>query len=58
MLGAALVPGLAGLFAEKLGLEVVAQFAMTLATLLFVTHELLLFIAARRLRAIATTNLP
>jgi fucose permease len=53
MLGAALVPGLAGLFAEKLGLEVVAQFAMTLATLLFVTHELLLFIAARRRSVIA-----
>lgn len=58
MLGAALVPGLAGLFAEKLGLEVVAQFAMTLATLLFVTHELLLFIAARRRNVIAATALP
>jgi fucose permease len=57
MLGAALVPGLAGLFAEKLGLEVVAQFAMALATLLFVTHELLLFIAARR-RGIVVSDLP
>lgn len=58
MLGAALVPGLAGLFAEKLGLEVVARFAMTLATLLFVTHELLLFIAARRRSLAVASNLP
>ncbi|MDB5345248.1 MAG: exuT [Schlesneria sp.] len=57
MLGAALVPGLAGLFAEKLGLEVVAQFAMALAALLFVAHELLLFIAARRRSVISPSGL-
>jgi len=49
MLGAALVPGLAGLFAEKLGLEVVTQFTLGLAILLFATHELLLWVAARSL---------
>jgi fucose permease len=49
MLGAALVPGLAGLFAEKLGLEVVTQFSLGLAILLFATHELLLWVAARSL---------
>lgn len=48
MLGAALLPGIAGLFAEKLGLEVVTQFAIGLATMLFVIHELLLSIAAHR----------
>lgn len=48
MLGAALLPGLAGLFTEKLGLEVVTQFAIGLAAMLFVIHELLLSIAAHR----------
>jgi len=45
MLGAALVPGLAGLLVEGRGLEVVAQFAVLLAAMLFATHELLLGIA-------------
>lgn len=42
MLGAALVPGLAGLLVEGFGLEVVARFAVILAGLLFATHEALL----------------
>lgn len=48
MLGAALVPGLAGLLVEGMGLEVVARFSVLLAALLFATHELLLFISRRR----------
>jgi len=48
MLGAALVPGLAGLFADRLGLDVVAQFALGLAILLFANHELLLAMSANR----------
>jgi len=48
MLGAAVVPGLAGLMVEGMGLEVVAQFAVVLAALLYVTHELLLHFANRR----------
>lgn len=49
MLGAALVPGLAGLVVQELGLELVAQFALLLAVLLFTTHELILHIARRTL---------
>jgi fucose permease len=48
MLGAALVPGLAGLLAESLGLELVAQFAVLLAVLLLATHEILLAAARGR----------
>jgi fucose permease len=47
MLGAALVPGLAGLFVEQLGLEIVPRFAVLLAALLFATHEVLLRSAHR-----------
>ncbi len=56
MLGAALVPGLAGLFADKLGLDVVAQFALGLAILLFANHELLLAIAANRQNSAAQSH--
>jgi fucose permease len=42
MLGAALVPGLAGLLGEKFGLEFVTQFAVLLAAMLFINHELIL----------------
>ena len=48
MLGAALVPGLAGLLVEKTSLESVALFAVLLAVLLFIMHELLLSGARRR----------
>lgn len=48
MLGAALVPGLAGLLTPTAGLEAVAQFGLLLAVGLFATHELLLFVAGRR----------
>lgn len=48
MLGAALVPGVAGLLAETMGLERVAQFAVLLAALLLTAHELLLSSARRR----------
>lgn len=48
MVGAALVPGLAGLLAEAWGLEVVARFAVLLAILLFGTHELLVYAVRRR----------
>jgi fucose permease len=42
MLGAALIPSLAGLLVERFGLEVIAALAVVLALLLFATHELLL----------------
>ena len=42
MLGAATMPGLAGLLVERLGLEVAARIAVVLASLLFVMHEALL----------------
>lgn len=48
MVGAALVPGLAGLLAEAWGLEFVARFAVLLAILLFGTHELLVYAVRRR----------
>ena len=48
MLGAALVPSVAGLLAETTGLERVAPFAVLLAVLLLTTHELLLPAARRR----------
>ncbi len=47
MLGAALGPGLAGLVAQTLGLELVAWFALLLAVVLFTTHELILYVARR-----------
>jgi hypothetical protein len=47
MLGAALVPGLAGLLVQRLGLEVVPQFGVLLAVLMFTTHELILFVVRR-----------
>jgi fucose permease len=47
MLGAALVPALAGLLVQKMGLELVAQFAVLLAVLLFMTHELILYTTRR-----------
>jgi len=47
MLGAALVPGLAGLLAEQMGLETVAHFALLLAVLLAGTHEWVIYRAAR-----------
>jgi fucose permease len=48
MLGAAVVPGLAGLLAQGWGLEVVARFAVLLAALLGAMHELLLLRARKR----------
>lgn len=50
MLGAALIPALAGVLAETWGLEFVAEFAVLLAGILFLTHELLLNVARRRNR--------
>ncbi|MES2788529.1 MAG: MFS transporter [Planctomycetota bacterium] len=47
MFGGALLPGLTGLIAEKLGLEFAAQFAVLLAALLWTTHELLLAAASK-----------
>lgn len=41
MLGAA-TPGLVGLFVDRMGLELIPRFALVLAGLLFVTHEVLL----------------
>jgi fucose permease len=48
MLGAALVPGLAGLLVGPLGLEAVPRLAVLLAALLLLTHELLLRVSRRR----------
>jgi len=45
MLGAALMPGLAGLLVEWLGLEVIGWFAITLAAMLAATHEVLVRVA-------------
>lgn len=42
MLGAATVPGVAGLLAERFGLEAVGGFAVGLAAALFALHEMLL----------------
>jgi fucose permease len=49
MVGAALLPSLAGVLAEEFGLEAVAQFCVALAAVLFATHELLLYAARRRI---------
>ena len=43
MVGAALMPGAAGLLAERLTLNMVAWFALALAILLIVMHEILLY---------------
>jgi fucose permease len=51
MVGAALMPGLAGVLAERLGLEAVPQFCVLLAALLFATHELTLYVANSRTAA-------
>jgi fucose permease len=48
MLGAALVPGFAGLLAERMGLEAVARFTLPAALLLAGTHEWILYGAVRR----------
>jgi fucose permease len=48
MLGAALLPGLAGMLVERRGLESVASLAVVLAVILFATHEYLLVVARRR----------
>ena len=48
MLGAALMPGAAGIVGERFGLPAVGYFAVTIAVLLFATHELLLTAARRR----------
>jgi fucose permease len=48
MLGAAVVPGIAGLLAQGRSLEAVARFAVLLAMLLWAGHELLLHAARRR----------
>jgi len=48
MLGGALIPGLTGLIAERLGLEFAAQFAVLLAALLWTTHELLIAATSKR----------
>jgi fucose permease len=48
MLGAALLPGLAGMLAEQMGLEAVARFTLPAAVLLAGTHEWILLCAARR----------
>jgi fucose permease len=48
MLGAAVVPGLAGLLAEWKGLEAVARLAVLLAAFLWAVHEILLFQANTR----------
>lgn len=48
MLGAALVPGAAGLLAEGYGLEAVGGFAVGLGVALMATHEFLLAVTPRR----------
>ena len=48
MVGAALVPAIAGLLAQQRGLETVAQLAVLLAALLLAMHELVLTMARRR----------
>jgi fucose permease len=48
MVGAALMPGLAGVLAERVGLEAVPQFCVLLAAFLFATHELTLYVANSR----------
>ena len=48
MVGAALVPAIAGLLAQRRGLETVAQLAVLLAALLLAMHELVLTMARRR----------
>jgi fucose permease len=52
MLGAALVPGLAGLVAERGGLEWVPRFALLLALLMAITHEWVLKRTAGRQAAL------
>jgi fucose permease len=52
MLGAALVPGLAGILVERTGLESVATFAVFLAIALFGIHEFLLIVARRRTKTL------
>jgi fucose permease len=56
MVGAAVVPGIAGFFAEKLGLEAVAKFGVVLAALLFATHEYLLVETGRKVRRTQVTE--
>ena len=46
MVGAALLPGLAGVLAERLGLEFVVRFDVLLAVLLLATHEAVLVVSA------------
>jgi fucose permease len=48
MIGTAIVPGLAGILAERAGLESVTWFALTLAASLALTHEWVLRYSARR----------
>ena len=48
MLGGALVPGLTGLIAEQLGLEFASQFAVVLAALLWIMHEVLVCATSTR----------
>jgi len=51
MLGAALVPGFAGILAERAGLESVSRFGLLSAVLLMLTHEWLLHRVARNVFA-------
>jgi fucose permease len=48
MLGAALLPGCAGLLSDAFGLELITYFALTLALLLFTSHELIINISRHR----------
>lgn len=52
MLGAALVPGVAGLVAEAMGVERVVAFCGAFAVVLFLTHEWLLREADRRAKEV------
>ena len=48
IIGAATVPGLAGLLAESMGLAVVAQFIIVASAFMLITHELVIAVASHR----------
>ncbi|WP_010588090.1 MFS transporter [Schlesneria paludicola] len=48
MVGAALMPGLAGILSDTISLESVASFAVLLSVLLLATHEVILSVARHR----------
>lgn len=42
MIGAAVLPGIAGMLGQKLGMEAIAAAAVGMASAMFLVHELLL----------------